>query len=411
MSGKILRARLRVWIARLYIGPVIAGLLGSPAHSAGTRSNPDLLTAVKNGQRATVITLLAKGADPNVRDAQGNTALILAAAAGHLEIIQDLLAKGAQVNAQNRDRDTALIALIDAADKRTIRDQRRVAAVAKALLSHGAELVGNPSTPHERFYNLNETGKLAFDFAVYDLAETKLLAAVAAAEKFGPTDPRLATSLGNLATVYTAQDRSAQAEPLLKRSLAIEEKELRRGDPRLAVTINNLALSYHYQGKYAQAEPLFSRALGILERASPGTSDPAALPATLSNLGDTYLAQRKYSEAQASYQRSLSYAERFLGPTHPGVALSLTHLANVYLAQGKYPDAERSLKRALPILDGSNHPNEGLLLQSQARLLVLQKKYIEAETALKRGLVILENAVGPTHSSVALLLDDYVALL
>jgi tetratricopeptide (TPR) repeat protein len=94
-----------------------------------------------------------------------------------------------------------------------------------------------------------------------------LTAAVKEAEHFAPEDPRLATSLNNLAALYQAQGKYAEAEPLHKRSLAIREKALGPEHPDVAETLNNLAGLYVAQGKYVDAEPLYKRALAIGEKA------------------------------------------------------------------------------------------------------------------------------------------------
>ncbi len=67
-------------------------------------------------------------------------------------------------------------------------------------------------------------------------------AALKEAEGFGPQDPRLATSLNNLAVVYDDLARYAEAEPLYKRALAIREKALGPDQPRLAKGLYNIAL-------------------------------------------------------------------------------------------------------------------------------------------------------------------------
>ncbi len=54
----------------------------------------------------------------------------------------------------------------------------------------------------------------------YPEAEKQLEAAFKEAEGFGPQDPRLATSLNNLAMVYRLLGKYAEAEPLNKRALA-----------------------------------------------------------------------------------------------------------------------------------------------------------------------------------------------
>ncbi len=76
----------------------------------------------------------------------------------------------------------------------------------------------------------------------------------------------MATDLNNLALLYQAQGRYAEAEPLYKRALAIREKALGAEHPDVAQSLNNLAALYHDQGRYAEAEPLYERSLAIREK-------------------------------------------------------------------------------------------------------------------------------------------------
>ncbi len=93
------------------------------------------------------------------------------------------------------------------------------------------------------------------------------LAALKEAEKFGEQDPRLATSLNNMAELYRIRGEYAEAELLIQRALAIREKALGPEHPYVAPSLNNLAALYRDQGKYAEAEPLYQRALAIREKA------------------------------------------------------------------------------------------------------------------------------------------------
>jgi tetratricopeptide (TPR) repeat protein len=63
------------------------------------------------------------------------------------------------------------------------------------------------------------------------------------------------------ATQYLDQGRYDEAEPLYQRVLAIIEKALGPDHPDTASSLNNLALIYHAQRKYAEAEHLTKRAL------------------------------------------------------------------------------------------------------------------------------------------------------
>ena len=72
-------------------------------------------------------------------------------------------------------------------------------------------------------------------------------------------------SLNNLAELYRIQGRYADAEPLFKRSLAINEKALGPEHPNVATSLNNLAALYESQGRYTDAEPVYQRASNTRE--------------------------------------------------------------------------------------------------------------------------------------------------
>ena len=98
-----------------------------------------------------------------------------------------------------------------------------------------------------------------------DCAEAEKQSAAALKEAEAFDDVRLATSLNNLALLYKAQCRYAEAEPLYQRALAIREKALGPQHPDLANSLNNLAILYQVQGRYEEAETNFVWALVIRE--------------------------------------------------------------------------------------------------------------------------------------------------
>ena len=103
--------------------------------------------------------------------------------------------------------------------------------------------------------------------------------------------PQAPTELTNLAALYKATGRYAEAEPLYKQSLVIAEKALGPEHPGVAWKLQGLAGLYADQGRYADAEPLYKRALVIRVKA--------------------------------------------LGPNHPDVGLSLNSIAVLYDRQGR----------------------------------------------------------------------------
>ncbi|MCH8805465.1 MAG: tetratricopeptide repeat protein, partial [Planctomycetes bacterium] len=160
-----------------------------------------------------------------------------------------------------------------------------------------------------------DDGDKAYAAVRYAEAEKLYKLSVTEAENFGRTDPRLALSLNNLAMLYDTQGKYDQAEPLFKRSLAINEKALGPEHPDVAASLNNLAELYRVQGKYDQAEPLYKRSLAIKEKALGPEHPDVALG--LNNLAALYDTQGKYDQAEPLYKRSLAIYEKALGPEHP----------------------------------------------------------------------------------------------
>ena len=85
-------------------------------------------------------------------------------------------------------------------------------------------------------------------------------------QALGPNHADVASSLENLATLYSAQGRYADVEPLLERSVTIRESVLGPDDPSLAPPLNDLAFVFSRQQRYSEAEVLYQHALLIIEK-------------------------------------------------------------------------------------------------------------------------------------------------
>ena len=80
---------------------------------------------------------------------------------------------------------------------------------------------------------------------------------------FGPDHPFVADGLNKLAEALRAANRHSEAEPLLRRALAIDEKAFGPGHPKVARDLNNLAQALQAMNRSSEAEPLMRRALTI----------------------------------------------------------------------------------------------------------------------------------------------------
>jgi tetratricopeptide (TPR) repeat protein len=134
------------------------------------------------------------------------------------------------------------------------------------------------------------------------------------------------------------QEQYEEAEALYQRALRICEQALDPQHPDLATTLTNLAKLYTKQRRYAQAEPLYQQALAIREQ-TLGPDHPYTAT-TLHQLAWLYQEQGKHGQAEPLYQRALVIRERVLGLEHSDTVTTRHNLARLYRDRGKYEQAE-----------------------------------------------------------------------
>ena len=133
---------------------------------------------------------------------------------------------------------------------------------------------------------------------------TPAQAIVKEAEAFGPEDPRLIEALNNLGKLHFEQEQYAEAEPVLRRLLAIRERTLGPNDLFVADTLANLAITCEELSRPEEAEVLYRRAISIHE-SQPGIEPPimasfmSSLAALLRSVGNTAEADRLVARSEA----------------------------------------------------------------------------------------------------------------
>jgi len=110
-----------------------------------------------------------------------------------------------------------------------------------------------------------KTALKAMEMDNYFYAQALWLAAMDEASVFEDEDPRVLTTLENLAHVYWKRKRYAKAEPLCMRIFKISEKLLGKEHLDCARAANNLALVCERQGKYTEAAVLYQEVLRVME--------------------------------------------------------------------------------------------------------------------------------------------------
>jgi hypothetical protein len=104
-------------------------------------------------------------------------------------------------------------------------------------------------------------------------AEPLIRRALAIDEKsFGPEHPDVARDLNNLAQLLKATNRLAEAEPLMRRALSIDEKSFGPEHPNVATDLDNLAQLRAERGDWTETAALGRRAKPILIARKGGES-------------------------------------------------------------------------------------------------------------------------------------------
>ena len=280
-----------------------------------------------------------------------------------------------------------------------------------ASLEHWSQEPGRQE-PHVAFA-ANELAAFLHDAALYAEAEPLMRRALDIDEhSFGTDHPKVARDLNNLAALLQATNRLVQAEPLFRRALEIAEHNLGAAHPDVAVALNNLAVLLQATNRPAETEPLLRRALDIDER-SFGTDHPDVARA-LHNLAGLLQATDRLAEAEPLLRRALDINEHGLGTDHPNVAAGLSSLAQLLQASNRLAEAEPLMRRALAIDErslGTKHPEVAKALNNLALLLLATNRLAEAEPLLRRALDIDEHSLGTNHPTVATRLNNLAGLL
>jgi len=322
-----------------------------------------------------------------------------------------------------RDRQTekqsaalmAMLAVVDAAitgdpcDVRTWPVWRRMQShVALVIEAADAAAITTPSSRLMNQYGLylRATNRLAD-------AEPLMRRALAIDEaSYGPDHPNVAIRLNNLALLLQDTNRLGEAEPLMRRVLAIDEASYGPDHPSVATGLNNLASLLKDTNRLGEAEPLMRRVLAI-DEASHGP-DHSSVATGLNNLASLLKVTDRLEEAEPLMRRALVIDEASYGPDHPNVAIRLTNLAQLLQDTNRLGEAEPLDRRALTIDEasyGPDHPNVAIRLTNLAQLLQDTNRLGEAEPLMRRALAIGEASYGPDHPSVAIRLNNLASLL
>ncbi len=184
--------------------------------------------------------------------------------------------------------------------------------------------------------------------------------ATSEADRLGVAEPT-ASLMNGLGVLLASKALHAEAEPLMRRALAIDEQSYGAEHPDVARDLNNLAQLLQATNRLAEAEPLMRRALAIFEQ-SYGVEHPN-VAVNLNNLAQLLQDTNRLAEAEPLMRRALAIDEQSYGAEHPRVAIDLNNLALLLKATNRLAEAEPLMRRVVEIFEkfhrtnGHEHPH------------------------------------------------------
>jgi tetratricopeptide (TPR) repeat protein len=212
------------------------------------------------------------------------------------------------------------------------------------------------------------------------------------AERFGPVDPRVGTTLNSLGLVYKAEKRLPDAESSFRRALTVLEKAYGFDSIDVANVNFNIASVLVDQGKQQAAVPFMDKSLATYKRQlGPGSLKVASV---LCMAGDAHRATKSWQEAEPPLLECARIREAAGGVLSPEFGDALFSLAQVYEKQGKYAAADSRFRLAEKIREknqGITSPALADVLEAHSAMLKIMGKTADAEkdavlaAAIRRG--------------------------
>lgn len=260
----------------------------------------------------------------------------------------------------------------------------------------GAPPTGDAATDIE--LRLAESFDLSEDIANEETAARK---ALSVAQASGAPPARLAEAKEAVAVALNEAGQFTAAEPIHREALALAlAKPLGANTELTASILDGLGRNLAFEGRYADAEPPLRRALAIRAVIEPQSLQTARSDLSL---GILLLDTAQNDKAETLLRQALALRIALLPPHHPLIASAERLLGQALSEEKKYAEAEPIERAALAEIDAALGPEvtpSVAAAEALASTLEAEKRYGEAE-ALRRRVVATEQKAADDMPSIA----------
>lgn len=160
----------------------------------------------------------------------------------------------------------------------------------------------------------------------------------------------------NTAIIYTTKGLACamafqvnEAIGWYEKAFKIQEDVSGKDHPSAMMICGNIAMIYHAQGKLAEALEIYCKECEVYERRL-GEEHPNTT-AIYRNIGNVYKSMGRYHDALASYEKALRIREKILGKEHRSTAILYNDIGMLYYERGNISEALPYFMRALQIYE------------------------------------------------------------
>ncbi|MBN2128304.1 MAG: serine/threonine protein kinase [Sedimentisphaerales bacterium] len=275
-----------------------------------------------------------------------------------------------------------------------------------------AELAGEPEVEAAV---RTAIGRTYHGIGLFAQAEPHLRRALAIRESLlTPPDPELALSLNSLGELLYDLDDLAGAEACFRQ--ALEQRRLLHpnGHPDLAESIENLGWLLQTRSQHAQAAALYEEAMTMLRGLGCDESIKAAR--LLSRWGQLGFTRHEFDAARSRFVEARRMLEQLNADETPEAVALLVQMGKLEQAGGRLAEAEAFLREAVELarrVHGDEHPDVSWSLNRLGILLHVRGSYTEAEPVLRDACAMNEKLLAQdspylarSHESLGRLLLD-----
>lgn len=310
-------------------------------------------------------------------------------------------------------------------------------AISALALSFGAETFASDAL----WTTYMEAGQKLYRENKFAAAEKQLDMALENIGSVPPDSFGLAQLYDIAGQAYCKTGKMSKSEEVLKKALAIRERNPGKDDLKLFATLMFLGTVYRNQNKFVDSEKLYKRGLDMFGGKGPIKTLCRCM--NLTALGSLYLEMDRPAEAETLLRKAIELRDKSMlknsfspNVIHDTLGRSLTaqgrteeaikshelaiklatdakdvtgkstaqaNMAVAYSSRGQYDKAHELLLEALKVIEATNGVDSvdaGTIYSMLATNAVNRDQYSEAEDLLKRALTLHEKHLGANHSSV-----------